>query len=343
MRYLSILLAVTCICLKSSGQNTAQTLVKCERANFLIQSGDYNDAIRIFEDCLKTKDTLPEVSYGAALAYYHSGNNKKAKKLAFDLMNTNHSTHKNHPCISKAAKLVAFIEDEENSGIDMVLVKGGTFWMGCKDGRDVECESQTKPSHPVKLDDYYIGKYEVTQAEWKKVMGNNPSGFKGCDKCPVENVSWDSVQVFLAKLNRLYPGLDFRLPTLAEWEFAARGGNKSIGYTFIGSNKGNEVGWYDENADGKTHPVGEKTPNELGLYDMGGNVWEWCSDWFGDYKDEDAINPTGPLTGTHKAYKGGAWQYAALYTRPAHRGDLNSYEFNNDHGFRLARPRKCFK
>lgn len=318
--------------------NLNQNLIKCERANFLIKSEDYDEAIKIMEECMKQKDTIPEVRFSAGLAYYYSGNMKKAKKLFSDILAPGNTILKNPSLISKSAKHLALIDAEESAGIDMVLVKGGSFILGCQDGRDVECESQTKPPHPVKVGDYYIGKHEVTQALWTKVMGYNPSRFKGCEQCPVENVSWDSVQVFLKKINRMYPGLGFRLPTLAEWEYAARGGRKSKGYTFIGSNNGLEVGWYDENSGNKTHPVGEKKPNELGLYDMGGNVWEWCSDWFGPYTEDEAVNPTGPLTGTHKAYKGGAWQYSSQYTRPAHRGDLNSYEFNDDHGFRLARP-----
>ena len=188
--------------------------------------------------------------------------------------------------------------------IDMVRVEAGTFTMGAtaemKDPFDWE-----KPTHQVTLtNDYYIGKYEVTQALWQAVMGNNPSYFKG-GNLPVEQVSWDDCQEFLSKLNSI-TGKKFRLPTEAEWEYAARGGNKSKGYQYSGSNNLSDVAWYRDNSGYKTYAVGTKQPNELGIYDMSGNVWEWCQDWYGEYSSSSQVNPTGANSGSSRVNRGGA-------------------------------------
>ena len=187
--------------------------------------------------------------------------------------------------------------------IDMVRVEAGTFTMGAtaemKDPWDDE-----KPTHRVTLtNDYYIGKYEVTQALWQTVMGNNPSWLKG-DNLPVVLVSWDDCQEFISKLNRI-TGKTFRLPTEAEWEYAARGGNKSRGYQYSGSNNLSDVAWYDDNSGNKTHAVGTKQPNELGIYDMSGNVWEWCQDWYDEYNSSSQVNPTGANSGSDRVNRGG--------------------------------------
>jgi formylglycine-generating enzyme required for sulfatase activity len=151
---------------------------------------------------------------------------------------------------------------------------------------------------------------EVTQRLWKQVMGTNPSYNQNCDECPVENVTWDMVQNFIEKLNQK-TGKKYRLPSEAEWEFAARGGNKSQGYKYAGSNILEEVGWFDQSGDGKTHPVSQKKHNELELYDMSGNVWEWCNDWYDStyYYNTPIDNPIGPskLPNTCRVYRGGCW------------------------------------
>ena len=188
---------------------------------------------------------------------------------------------------------------------EMVRVEGGTFRMGATSEQGSDAEGDEKPVHSVTLSGYYIGKTEVTQALWKAVMGSNPSSFKG-DNLPVECVSWDDCQEFIRKLNSM-TGQNFRLPTEAEWEFACRGGNNSRGYKYSGSNNLGSVAWYDGNSGNKTHPVGTKAPNELGIYDMSGNVWEWCSDWFANYSSGAQTNPTGPYGGSRRVCRGGSW------------------------------------
>ncbi len=188
---------------------------------------------------------------------------------------------------------------------EMVRVEGGTFRMGATSEQEDEADSDETPVHSVTLSSYYIGKTEVTQALWQAVMGSNPSNFKGSD-LPVESVSWDNCQEFIQKLNRL-TGRNFRFPTEAEWEFACRGGNNSRGYKYSGSNDIDNVAWYDGNSGNKTHPVGTKAPNELGIYDMSGNVFEWCSDWYADYTSYSQTDPTGPHSGACRVIRGGCW------------------------------------
>lgn len=188
---------------------------------------------------------------------------------------------------------------------EMVLVEGGTFRMGATSEQGDDAWNSEKPVHGVTLSSYYIGKTEVTQALWQAVMGSNPSNFNGSN-LPVECVSWNDCQEFIQKLNRL-TGRNFRLPTEAEWEFACRGGNNSRGYKYSGSNNLGSVAWYDDNSGGQTHPVGTKAPNELGIFDMSGNVWEWCSDWYANYTSYSQTNPTGPQSGSDRVYRGGSW------------------------------------
>jgi formylglycine-generating enzyme required for sulfatase activity len=198
---------------------------------------------------------------------------------------------------------------------EMVFIQGGTFQMGSNEGDDDE-----KPVHTVTVGSFYMGKYEVTQNQWKAIMGGNPSNFSDCINCPVESVSWNNVQEFIQKLNQR-TGKSFRLPTEAEWEYAARGGNQSRGYTYSGGNNLDEVAWYDGNSGNKTHPVGQKGPNELGLYDMSGNVWEWCGDWYGSgyYQNSPAINPKGPTSESSRVDRGGCWYRNAQYCRSSFR------------------------
>ena len=202
---------------------------------------------------------------------------------------------------------------KDGISIEMVKVEAGTFMMGATSEME-NSESWEQPVHKVTLtNDYYMGKYEVTQALWQVVMGSNPSYFKG-DNLPVEVVSWDTCQVFINKLNSM-SGRKFRLPTEAEWEYAARGGKKSRGYQYSGSNNISDVAWYNENSESKTHPVGMKLANELGLYDMTGNVGEWCQDRNRSYVKSSQINPTGALRGAWRVFRGGSWH---SYMRNCH-------------------------
>jgi formylglycine-generating enzyme required for sulfatase activity len=215
------------------------------------------------------------------------------------------------------------------AGIKMVLVKGGTFNMGSNSG-----DSDEKPLHRVTLSDFYIGKYEVTQKQWREIMGNNPSDFKS-DERPVEQVSWNDVQDFIRRLNSK-TGQKYRLPTEAEWEYAARGGRQSRGYTYSGGNDIDAVAWYNNNSNKKNHPVGQKQANELGLHDMSGNVWEWCSDWYGKYSSGAQTNPTGPATGHSRVCRGGGWGSVAGLCRVAGRG-YNGPGYGGSYlGFRLV-------
>ncbi len=211
---------------------------------------------------------------------------------------------------------------------NMVYVSGGTFIMGGDESSD-----QT-PTHSVTLSSYYICKYEVTQALWRAVMGSNPSKFKG-DNLPVEQVSWNDCQTFINRLNN-YTGRNFRLPTEAEWEFAARGGNYSRHYKYSGSNYISDVAWYCDNSGNRTHPVGTKQANELGLYDMSGNVWEWCSDWYGSYSSYSQSNPTGATSGFGRVERGGNWCGLARYCCSSHRSYYAPGNSFDDLGLRLV-------
>ena len=224
----------------------------------------------------------------------------------------------------------------------MVYVSGGTFTMGATSEQGSDADADEKPAHQVTLSSFSIGKYEVTQEEWVAVMGSNPSWYKGA-KRPVDNVSWNDCQEFIRKLNAI-TGKKFRLPTEAEWEFAARGSNESRGYKYPGSNNIDNVAWYEVNSydvgssslNYGTHNVGQKQSNELGLYDMSGNVWEWCQDWYGSYNSGSQTNPSGPSTGSIRVVRGGGWLSNAWYCRVSNRSVNSPDRRSNYLGLRLA-------
>ena len=216
---------------------------------------------------------------------------------------------------------------------NMIKVDGGMFVMGATKEMKKPYDDE-KPAHRVTLSSYYIGETEVTQALWIAVMGSNPSSNKG-DNLPVENITWNDCKNFIFKLNKL-TGRNFRLPYEAEWEFAARGGNRSLGTQYSGSKNISDVAWYDGNSCITTHPVGTKNANELGIYDMSGNVWEWCQDWFGNYADIIQRNPKGPLDGTVRVRRGGSWTDDAWICRTSYRFMSTPERSYDNLGFRLA-------
>lgn len=216
----------------------------------------------------------------------------------------------------------------------MIRVEGGTFTMGATSEQGSDADSDEKPAHQVTLSSYYIGETEVTQALWEAVMGKNPSGFKGSN-LPVEQVSWEDCQVFIRELNAI-TGKRFCLPTEAEWEFAARGGNRGNGSKYSGSSSVERVAWYTDNSGSKTHDVKTKAANELGIYDMSGNVYEWCQDWYGSYSVSAQTNPTGASSGSRRVCRGGSWYSNAGSCRVSFR-DYYTPDFRDyGLGLRLA-------
>ena len=223
-------------------------------------------------------------------------------------------------------------------GMEFVLIPAGTFQMGCSSEAE-ECEDEEKPSHSVTISQpFHLGKYEVTQAQWEAVMGNNPSKFKGADR-PVDSVTWDDAQEFIKKLNAKEGHTRYRLPTEAEWEYAARAGSATA-YSF-GDDEGQlgNYAWYWENSDEETHPVGRKQPNAWGLFDMHGNVWEWVHDWYGEkyYSAGAMTDPQGPESGGYRVLRGGGWTYEVMwYCRSDYRRGSTPDHREEGDGFRLV-------
>ena len=274
--------------------------------------------------------TLTRESVGVGIANQQQSENQQSSNTYVASSSNNSSGSLS--VVSGSNTISIPVKDGIN--IEMVKVEAGTFMMGAtselKDPDDDE-----KPVHQVILtNDYYMGKYEVTQALWEAVMGSNPSEYKG-DNLPVEMVSWNDCQEFISKLNSM-TGRKFRLPTEAEWEYAARGGKKSRSYQYSGSSNISDVAWYDGNSGSKAHPVGTKQANELGIYDMSGNVYEWCSDWYGSYSSSSQTNPTGADSGSSRVYRGGSWIYIAWLCRLSYRaGNTPGYR-SYGLGLRLA-------
>jgi formylglycine-generating enzyme required for sulfatase activity len=224
---------------------------------------------------------------------------------------------------------------ESFTGMEFVSVPGGCFQMGDSDGYKYE-----EPKHKVCVDGFSMGKYEVTQGEWEEVMGDNPSYFQKGSRYPVERVSWNDVQNFIAKLNK-QTGKQYRLPTEAEWEYAARSGGQQEKWAGINEeSRLKEYAWYNDNSGKTTHEVGTRSPNSLGLYDMSGNVWEWVNDWYGEnyYQSSPETNPKGPSSGSNRVDRGGCWDNAPIHVRAANRFNLSPDLADDFLGFRLVFP-----
>ena len=236
--------------------------------------------------------------------------------------------------------------EESVSGVNikMIYVEGGTFTMGCTSEQGDDCRENEKPAHKVSLSGFYIGKYPVTNQEFEAVMGSSPSRIKGCPDCPVENVNWFEAQEFIEKLNEI-TGKKYRLPTEAEWEYSARGGvsatiNNRQSYKYSGSNNIDEVAWYQSSKESRINPVGLKKPNKPGIYDMSGNVWEWCSDWYGEYTPKPKTNPTGVERSRFKVLRGGSWIVTENNCRVSARHRYFPNTKTYDFGFRIASDAK---
>lgn len=225
-----------------------------------------------------------------------------------------------------------------NVSFELVFVEGGVFQMGT----DESNYKDEKPAHRVSLSSYYIGKYPVTQRLWEEIIGYEQSYFRGASR-PVEQVSWEESQDFIRKLNKI-TGESFRLPSEAEWEFAARGGRYSQGYQYAGSDKLKQVGWYEENSTNETKEVGQLLANELGIHDMSGNVYEWCSDWFSDeyykicHQKGVVENPMGPNKGRHRVTRGGRYFRRPVDCRVVYRNYVHPENRSDNIGFRLVLP-----
>ncbi len=218
---------------------------------------------------------------------------------------------------------------------EMIYIQGGSFMMGGKK------YSNEKPIHPIELSDFYLARYPVTQGLWKAVMGKNPAYFRG-DALPVERVSWRDAQEFIQKLNADLraqgKAYEYALPTEAQWEYAARGGLHQDDHTleYAGSDELSEMAWYENNNDLTTMPPGLKAPNALGLYDMSGNVFEWCADWYGSYESSPAKDPPGPADGSYRVYRGGSWYDYSEYCRVAFRFSIPPEGRYDPLGLRLS-------
>ena len=269
--------------------------------------------------------------------------------IVFSQQNIKPAPNKAVNIIFEKIDTVAILKEIENN---MVYVKGGTFTMGCTFEQENECGDSEIPAFEVTLSDFNMGKYEVTQKQWRSIMGSNPSTFPNCDECPVETVSWINIQAFLNKLN-LLSGKKYSLPLEAQWEYAARGGitailtdsssplevlaiDSIITYKYAGSNNIKELAYFDENSEKKTHPVGEKNPNTLGLYDMCGNVWELCDEWYLSYWVKTQKSQNDVINSKFRSCRGGSWRSTATNCRVSNRGGATPENATDFLGFRLV-------
>ncbi|MFN0280005.1 MAG: SUMF1/EgtB/PvdO family nonheme iron enzyme [Pyrinomonadaceae bacterium] len=315
-----------------SGANAGNAKIKLEQAAW--------DAVRDSKDKSKLQAYLSEFPAGVNAPLAKIRLRQSDAPVAAPPSNTG----------GNAATGSAGAVRKNSIGMEMVYIPPGEFMMGSSEDdiaeafykaqqefKDAKREwfDAEKPQHKVRIGEgFWMGRYEVTQAQWRSVMGDNPSNFNGCDTCPVETVSWDDAKVFLRKLNQSNDGFIYSLPSEAQWEYAARAGTKGLWAGNL-----DEMGWYNKNSSSKTHPVGQKQANAFGLYDMHGNVWEWCEDYYGPYSTTDVTDPKGAASGQARVLRGGSWGNVASYSRSAVRVGNASSNRSNDNGFRvLARP-----
>ncbi len=355
---------------KHYAQDIFQTAVLLEeKANNYFESGRFEEAGKIFKEAEKAFEETKQATENASREMSNIVFGSKAPKnrkesirrylffvcvlcvvccIIWGVKNLTSSSIRTNDSVNGVEENKVSYNEDSNGEITITLKRGitiilkpveaGTFIMGSSDNGDDE-----KPPHKVTLSkNYWMAEKEVTQMQYEILMGTNPSCFKNDALCPVESVSFDEAEDFCKRLNNLFEdqlpdGYELRLPTEAEWDFAARGGNKNYGYKYSGSGSMDEVGWYDEKwGEGSTHPVGLKKANELGLYDMSGNVWEWCRDWYGAYTKATVTNPVGPTTGSHRVIRGGSWSNAAERCRSGNRLHSDPSKRISNLGFRFV-------
>ena len=311
------------------------------RARDCFDRGEYLDAVRFYkvysaseginiEELIKQSEDCYQYTL-LANALLKEKEFEKAENCYGKILEVNpndpHAKAMYHDCVNKRSLILDEIFK------NMILVPSGNFIMGNNDG---EARSNEKPAHQITINNYRIGKYPISQKEWRMIMGKNPSNHDD-DNLPIETVSWNDVQQFIQQLNKR-TGKKYRLPTEAEWEYAARGGNNKTNYPFSGSNHIDEVAWYEGNSYRIIHQIGKKRANELGLYDMSGNVWEWCSDWYGEnfYANSPKNNPKGPSSGTNRVARGGSWCDLDKNCRTSYRRSFSPDTRIDYLGFRLC-------
>ena len=328
---------------------------ECAKKNYtLFQTFDGKDMsayIKKAEDCMRTRNLADD--------YFGEKEYEKAKARYRTVLEHNpkdpYVQKKYDACVIQLNAIISNSQTPQVSTSpaknhpaepEMVFVEGGTFWMGCSGEDGSECSEAEIPLHSVTVSSFNISIYPVTQKQWQLLMGTTvrqqrdkdkkkwPINGEG-DNYPMYYINWGEAQEFIRRLNEA-TGKQYRLLTEAEWEYAARGGNKSKGYKYSGSNNLNDVGWYSENSGNSIHPVGTKRPNELGIYDMSGNVWEWCQDWYGNYSSQSQNNPKGPNTGTDRVLRGGRFADSDSFSRVTRRGNRSPNERFYTYGFRIA-------
>lgn len=281
---------------------------------------------------------FPIFGFGQKIVVKRTTVKPKTEHRVIPQKKSNNTRNGTNPQVSKGNYSTKNLSDESIivNGVSFLMkgVQGGVFTMGATSEQGSDVNYDEMPKHRVAVSSFHIGQTEVTQRLWQAIMGNNPSSHKG-DNYPVEQVSWNDCQEFIKRLNFL-TGKNFRLPTEAEWEYAARGGNKSKRYKYAGSNNIDDVAWYKGNSNQTTHTSGTKSPNELGLYDMTGNVYEWCQDKYGRYSSKTQTNPTGDKSSYYHVFRGGNWNSETNESRISIRDHNSPLTCASGIGFRLV-------